>query len=38
MAASSSKFGRQTIQIPCKVTRHLGIHTQKDQRGYHKVD
>lgn len=38
MAASSSKFGRQTIQIPCKVNLHLGIHAQKDQRGYHKVD
>ena len=38
MAASSSKFGRQTIQIPCKVNLHLGIHTQKDQRGYHTVD
>lgn len=38
MAASSSNFGRQTIQIPCKVNLHLGIHTQKDQRGYHKVD
>ena len=38
MAASSSKFGRQTIKIPCKVNLHLGIHAQKDQRGYHKVD
>lgn len=38
MAAPSSKFGRQTIKIPCKVNLHLGIHTQKDQRGYHKVD
>ena len=38
MAASSSKFGRQTIKVPCKVNLHLGIHTQKDQRGYHKVD
>ena len=38
MAASSSKFGRQTIKIPCKVNLHLDIHTQKDQRGYHKVD
>lgn len=38
MASSLSKFGRQTIQIPCKVNLHLGIHTQKDQRGYHKVD
>ena len=38
MAASLSKFGRQIIQIPCKVNLHLGIHTQKDQRGYHKVD
>ena len=38
MAASSSKFGRQTIKIPCKINLHLGIHTQKDQRGYHKVD
>lgn len=38
MASSLSKFGHQTIQIPCKVNLHLGIHTQKDQRGYHKVD
>ena len=38
MAASLSKFGRQIIQIPCKVNLHLGIHAQKDQRGYHKVD
>ena len=38
MAASSSKFGHQTIKIPCKVNLHLGIHAQKDQRGYHKVD
>lgn len=38
MASSLSKFGRQTIQIPCKVNLHLGIHIQKDQRGYHKVD
>ena len=38
MTASSSKFGRQAIKIPCKVNLHLGIHTQKDQRGYHKVD
>ena len=38
MTAFSSKFGRQTIKIPCKVNLHLGIHTQKDQRGYHKVD
>ena len=38
MTASSSNFGRQIIQIPCKVNLHLGIHTQKDQRGYHKVD
>ena len=38
MAASLSNFGRQIIQIPCKVNLHLGIHTQKDQRGYHKVD
>ncbi len=38
MTASSSKFGRQTIKIPCKVNLHLGIHTQKDHRGYHKVD
>ena len=38
MAASLSNFGRQIIQIPCKVNLHLGIHTQKDQRGYHQVD
>ena len=38
MAASLSNFGRQIIKIPCKVNLHLGIHTQKDQRGYHKVD
>ena len=38
MTASLSNFGRQTIKIPCKVNLHLGIHAQKDQRGYHKVD
>ena len=38
MAASLSNYGRQIIQIPCKVNLHLGIHAQKDQRGYHKVD
>ena len=38
MTAFSSKFGRQTIKIPCKVNLYLGIHAQKDQRGYHKVD
>ena len=38
MASSLSNFGHQTIHIPCKVNLHLGIHAQKDQRGYHKVD
>ncbi len=28
----------QTIEAPCKVNLHLGIHTQLDERGYHRVD
>ncbi len=28
----------QTIDAPCKVNLHLGIHTQTDERGYHRVD
>ena len=28
----------QTIEAPCKVNLHLGIHTQFDERGYHRVD
>ena len=28
----------QTVNTPCKINLHLGIHTQKDERGYHRVD
>ncbi|WP_314053367.1 4-diphosphocytidyl-2C-methyl-D-erythritol kinase [Lancefieldella parvula] len=38
MTASTSYSGRQSAQVPCKINLHLGIHTQKNQRGYHKVD
>ena len=30
--------GRQVIATPCKVNLHLGIHREKDARGYHRVD
>ena len=30
--------GRQTVQTPCKINLHLGIHSQVDERGYHRVD
>lgn len=30
--------GRQTVQTPCKINLHLGIHSQLDERGYHRVD
>ena len=29
---------RQTVQAPCKVNLHLGIYSEKDARGYHRVD
>lgn len=28
----------QVVETPCKVNLHLGIHSEKDQRGYHRVD
>lgn len=28
----------QTVQTPCKINLHLGIHAQRDERGYHRVD
>lgn len=30
--------GRQTVQTPCKINLHLGVHSQLDERGYHRVD
>ena len=30
--------GRQVVSTPCKVNLHLGIHREKDARGYHRVD
>ena len=30
--------GRQIVQTPCKINLHLGIHAEKDSRGYHRVD
>ncbi|WP_130811260.1 4-(cytidine 5'-diphospho)-2-C-methyl-D-erythritol kinase [Olsenella sp. Marseille-P4559] len=29
---------RQTVRVPCKVNLHLGVHAEKDARGYHRVD
>lgn len=26
------------VETPCKVNLHLGVHAQKDERGYHRVD
>ena len=30
--------GRLVVTTPCKVNLHLGIHHEKDVRGYHRVD
>ena len=30
--------GRITLAAPAKVNLYLGVHTQKDERGYHLVD
>lgn len=30
--------GRQVIETPCKVNLYLGIHDERDERGYHRVD
>lgn len=30
--------GRQCVSTPCKINLHLGIHAEKDERGYHRVD
>ena len=26
------------VSTPCKVNVHLGVHAQRDERGYHRVD
>ncbi len=26
------------VRTPCKVNLHLGVHAEKDERGYHRVD
>lgn len=26
------------VETPCKVNLHLGVHAQRDERGYHRVD
>lgn len=31
-------MSRQVVETPCKVNLHLGIHHEKDARGYHRVD
>ena len=28
----------QVLEAPCKINLHLGIHSQTDERGYHRVD
>ena len=30
--------GRQVVTTPCKLNLHLGVHVEKDERGYHRVD
>lgn len=30
--------GRRSVKTPCKINLHLGIHAEKDKRGYHRVD
>lgn len=30
--------GAQRVVTPCKVNLHLGVHAQRDARGYHRVD
>lgn len=30
--------GQEVVLTPCKVNLHLGIHREKDARGYHRVD
>ena len=30
--------GARVVETPCKVNLHLGVHAQKDARGYHLVD
>ena len=27
-----------TVEVPCKVNLYLGVHAEKDARGYHRVD
>ena len=31
-------MGAITVTTPCKVNLHLGVHGEKDERGYHLVD
>ena len=30
--------GAVVVTTPCKVNLHLGVHREKDERGYHRVD
>ena len=30
--------GAVVVTTPCKVNLHLGVHREKDGRGYHRVD
>ena len=27
-----------TVEVPCKVNLYLGVHAERDARGYHRVD
>ena len=35
---TSPSTGSLTVLAPAKINLYLGIHTQKDERGYHRVD
>ena len=37
-ASETGASGRQSLLIPCKINTYLGIHAERDGRGYHRVD
>lgn len=34
---ASRTDGRIVVQTPCKINSYLGVHAEKDERGYHRV-
>ena len=37
-SASDESKGALVVIAPAKVNLYLGVHTQRDDRGYHRVD